>query len=322
MCGIAGWAGRVPAGSEVVRRMCEALRHRGPDDEGYLVEPGRVGLGFRRLSIIDLVGGNQPLFDERRSAAVTCNGEIYNFQAIRAELEARGHTFRTGSDAEAIVHLYEERGTACLDALRGMFAIALWDSARRRLLLARDRLGVKPLYWAPVEGGILYASEPAAILASGLVPARPDPAAIAQYLTLQYVPAPLSGFDGIHKLAPGEALTFEDGAVRIERYWALDYARKAAPATDEELLDELDELLREATRLRLIADVPVGAFLSGGIDSSLVVSYMAELESDTHTFSIDFPHARYSEGAHARRVAERYGTTHEEFVVEPEMVPI
>src|SRR4051812_16163463 len=191
MCGIAGWAGSVTADETVLRRMCDALAHRGPDDEGYWVERGRVGLGFRRLSIIDLECGNQPHFDESRTAAVTCNGEIYNFQAIRAELEARGHTLRTDSDVEPIVHLYEERGPACLDALRGMFAIALWDARARRLLLARDRLGVKPLYWAPVEGGILYASEPGAILASGLVAARPDPAALAQYLTLQYVPAPL-----------------------------------------------------------------------------------------------------------------------------------
>jgi asparagine synthase (glutamine-hydrolysing) len=321
MCGIAGWAGSVAADETVLRRMCDALAHRGPDDKGYWVQPGRVGLGFRRLAIIDLECGNQPHFDESRTAAVTCNGEIYNFQAIRAELEARGHTLRTESDVEPIVHLYEERGPACLDALRGMFAVALWDARAQRLLLARDRLGVKPLYWAPVEGGILYASEPGAILASGLVAARPDPAALAQYLTLQYVPAPLTGFAGIRKLAPGEMLIFEDGAARIERYWHLDHGRKAAPASDDERLDELDELMREATRLRLIADVPVGAFLSGGIDSSLVVSYMAELSSDTHTFSIDFEHDRYSEGAHARRVAALYGTTHEEFVVEPDMVP-
>jgi asparagine synthase (glutamine-hydrolysing) len=321
VCGIAGWAGSVAADEAVLRRMCQALRHRGPDDEGYHVEPGRVGLGFRRLSIIDLEWGNQPLFDEHHGTAVTCNGEIYNFQALRADLERRGHTFRTGSDVETIVHLHEERGTACLEALRGMFAIALWDPAEQRLLLARDRLGVKPLYWAPVPGGIVYGSEPAAILASGLVPARPDPAAIAQYLTLQYVPPPLTGFEGIRKLAPGELLTFHDGDVRVERWWRLDHAAKAPPRAEEELLDELDALLREATRLRLIADVPVGAFLSGGIDSSLVVSYMAELSDQAHTFSIDFGPKRYSEGAHARRVAELYGTAHEELLVEPDIVP-
>src|SRR3954452_11198378 len=320
MCGIAGWAGGIPASDEVERRMCEPLRHRGPDDEGYLIEPGRVGLGFRRLSIIDLATGNQPLFDERRAAAVTCNGEIYNFQGLRAELERRGHTFRTGSDVETIVHLYEDHGLRFVESLRGMFAIALYDDERRRLVLARDRLGVQPLYWAPVDDGILYASEPGGILASGLVDARPDPAALVQYLTLQYVPPPLTGFAGIFKLAPGEMLVFEDDEISISRYWELDHARKAMAGSDEERLEILDDLLREATRLRLIADVPVGAFLSGGIDSSLVVSYMAELSDRTHTFSIDSRHARYSEGAHARRVAELYGTTHEEFVVEPEMV--
>src|SRR4051812_31085652 len=197
--------------------MCGALTHRGPDDEGYLVRPGRVGLGFRRLSIIDLATGNQPLWDERRTVAVTCNGEIYNFQELRRGLEQRGHSFRTGSDVETIAHLYEERGDACLEELRGMFGIALWDDERDRLVLARDRLGVKPLYWARVDGGILYASEPRAILASGLLPARPDPEAIGEYLTLQYVPPPRSGFLGISKLAPGEMLVFEDGQPRVRR---------------------------------------------------------------------------------------------------------
>ncbi len=321
MCGIAGWVGDVAADEGVLRRMCDAIRHRGPDDEGYWIEPGRVGLGFRRLSIIDLQGGNQPLFNERRTAAVTCNGEIYNFQALRGELERRGHEFRSHSDAETIVHLYEDRGASCLNELCGMFAIALWDGEQQRLLLARDRLGVKPLYWAKVEGGILYASEPGAILASGLVPARPDPVAIAQYLTLQYVPPPRSGFEGISKLAPGEMLTFERSAVRIERYWQLDHATKAMPASHEERILELDEILKEATRLRMIADVSVGAFLSGGIDSSLVVSYMAQLSSQTHTFSIDFAHKSFSEGAHAKEVARIYGTRHEEFLVEPEILP-
>jgi len=321
MCGIAGWVGDVAADEHVLRRMCDAIRHRGPDDEDYWIEPGRVALGFRRLSIIDLRGGNQPLFNERRTAAVTCNGEIYNFQALRRDLERRGHVFRTGSDAETIVHLYEDHGARFLDELRGMFAIALWDGDAQRLLLARDRLGVKPLYWARVDGGILYGSEPGAILASGLVAARPDPTAIAQYLTLQYVPPPLSGFMGIGKLAPGEILTFERGEIRIERYWHLDYAAKAPPVRAEERVEELDALLKEATRLRMIADVPVGAFLSGGIDSSLVVSYMAELSSRTHTFSIDFKHDAYSEGAHAKEVARIYGTEHEEFLVEPDIVP-
>ena len=321
MCGIAGWAGSPDIDEGRLPAMCDALAHRGPDDDGFHVEPGRVGLGFRRLSIIDLQTGAQPLRSESGSVVATCNGEIYNFQALRRELEASGHRFATHSDCETIVHLYEERGLDFLQALRGMFAIALWDAQRARLVLARDRLGVKPLYWAPVPGGLVYASEPGAILASGLVAARPDPEAIAQYLTLQYVPPPRSGFAGIHKLAPGELLVYEDGEARVRRWWSLDHGAKAAPPSDEEALERLDAMLAEATRLRMIADVPVGAFLSGGIDSSLVVSYMAEQSSQVHTFSIDFPHARYSEGAHAKEVAAVYGSEHEEFLVEPDIVP-
>jgi asparagine synthase (glutamine-hydrolysing) len=320
MCGIAGWAGLPDTNDETLARMCERVAHRGPDDTGAHVEPGLVGLGFRRLSIIDLEGGHQPLRNEAGSVHVTCNGEIYNFQALQAGLEARGHRFATHSDCETIVHLYEEHGLDFLSHLRGMFAIALWDSGRRRLVLARDRLGVKPLYWAPVGEGVLYASEPGAILASGHLEPRADPEAIAQYLTLQYVPPPRTGFAGLNKLAPGEMLVLEDGRASVRRWWALDHTTKAE-ASDEEALERLDALMHEATRLRMIADVPVGAFLSGGIDSSLVVSYMAAQSSRVHTFSIDFPHARYSEGAHAKEVAQVYGTEHEEFLVEPDIVP-
>ena len=320
MCGIAGWAGSPDIDEGRLRAMCDALAHRGPDDDGFHVEPGRVGLGFRRLSIIDLQTGAQPLRNESGSVLGTCNGEIYNFQALRRELEAAGHRFATHSDCETIVHLYEQRGLDFLQGLRGMFAIALWDAERARLVLARDRLGVKPLYWAPAGDGIVYASEPGAILASGLIAPCPDPEAIAQYLTLQYVPPPRSGFAGIHKLAPGEMLVYEDGEATVRRWWSLEYRAKSAPS-EEEAIERVDAMLAEATRLRMIADVPVGAFLSGGIDSSLVVSYMAEQSSSVHTFSIDFPHARYSEAAHAKEVAGVYGTEHEEFLVEPAIVP-
>jgi asparagine synthase (glutamine-hydrolysing) len=320
MCGIAGWAGRPDIDDETLRRMCAAIAHRGPDDHRIHVDRDRVGLGFRRLSIIDLEGGAQPLASEDGAVVATCNGEIYNFQELRRGLEARGHRFATHSDCETIVHLYEERGLDFLKDLRGMFAIALWDSRRERLVLARDRLGVKPLYFTTEGGGVLYGSEPGAILGSGRITPRPDAEAIAQYLTLQYVPPPLSGLAGIHKLAPGEMLVFENGEANVRRWWSLDLATKD-PLDDDEALDRLDALMAEATRLRMIADVPVGAFLSGGIDSSLVVSYMAEQSSHVHTFSIDFPHARYSEGAHAKEVAQVYGTTHEEFLVEPDIVP-
>jgi asparagine synthase (glutamine-hydrolysing) len=302
-------------------RMCDALAHRGPDDCGELIEPGRAALGFRRLSVIDLRTGHQPITTEESQVHFTCNGEIYNFRRLRAELEGRGHRFRTASDSEVIGHLYEERGPNCLLDLQGMFAIALWDGKEQRLLLARDRLGVKPLYWAEVDGGILYASEPGAILASGLVEPRPDPRALLDYLTLQYVPAPRSGFAGIHKLAPGERLIYEGGAARAERYWELDYSGADA-CSDEEALERLDALLRQATRDRLVSDVPVGAFLSGGVDSSLVVSYMAEAGGRVKTFSIDFSEAGFSEAEHARRVAQIYGTDHEQHVLEPEIGPL
>lgn len=321
MCGIAGWAGDVGGDRETLRRMCDAIAHRGPDDAGDLVSPGEVALGFRRLAVIDLETGNQPIADEAENVHVTCNGEIYNFQRLRSELEGRGHRFRTASDSEVIAHLYEEQGPGCLAALEGMFAIALWDRKAQRLLLARDRLGVKPLYWAPVDGGILYASEPGAILASGLVDPEPDPQAILEYLTLQYVPPPRTGFAGIRKLAPGESLVYEAGEARIDSYWELDFSHTES-LCDEEALERLDALLAEATQERLVADVPIGAFLSGGVDSSLVVSYMAEAGSQVRTFSIDFPEAGFSEVEHARRVAQIYGTEHEDRVLEPAIVPL
>ncbi|MEK6276637.1 MAG: asparagine synthase (glutamine-hydrolyzing) [Actinomycetota bacterium] len=320
MCGLAGWAGDVEADADALRRMCEVLRHRGPDDEGFLHRPGRAFLGFRRLSVIDLHTGNQPILSEDGSIAVTCNGEIYNFRPLRDELLARGHTFRTGSDAEVVVHLYEELGVECLQRLTGMFAIAVWDERADRLMLAVDRMGVKPLYWAPLGGGLVYGSEPAAILASGLIDARPDPAAIMDFLAVQYVPAPLSGFEGIRKLAPGERLVFERGATRVEPWWSLPDGPRATGISEEEALEQVDECLREATRSRLVSDVPLGAFLSGGVDSSLVVSYMAELSDRVKTFSVDVPVHGYSEGEHSRAVARAFSTDHHELVVEPEMV--
>lgn len=321
MCGIAGWAGDVGAEHRVLQQMCEAIAYRGPDAAGELFVPGKAAIGFRRLAIIDLETGDQPIANEDSTVHVTCNGEIYNFRRLRGELQSRGHKFRSSSDTEVIAHLYEERGADCIDSLQGMFAIALWDQEAERLVLVRDRLGVKPLYWAPVGGGILYASEPGAILASGLLDPRPDPRALIEYLTLQYVPPPRSGFEGIRKLAPGERLIYEGGRARIERYWQLDFS-KPNLGSEEETLERLDSLLAEATRDRLVADVPLGAFLSGGIDSSLVVSYMAEASSQVKTFSIDFPEARFSEGEHARRVARLFGTEHEDRLMEPAIVPL
>jgi asparagine synthase (glutamine-hydrolysing) len=320
VCGLAGWAGRVDIDAPTLQRMCSTLVHRGPDAEGSHVEAGRVGLGFRRLSIVDLQTGEQPLYNEDRTIAVTCNGEIYNAPAHEPALRARGHRLSSGSDVEVVSHLYEEHGMAFLEQLHGMFAIALWDARSATLLLARDRMGVKPLYWARVPGGIVYGSDPRAILASGLIAPAPDLEALGQYLTLQYVPPPLSGFAGIRKLAPGEVLTFRDGVTEVTRWWRLSAAGVEVPRDPEEAIDRLDVLMREATVSRLRSDVPLGAFLSGGVDSSLVVAYMAAELPQVRTFSADFPVAAFSEGQHARRVAAVYGTDHEEFIVEPDIV--
>jgi asparagine synthase (glutamine-hydrolysing) len=318
MCGIAGWAGDVAVDAAALTRMTDAIHHRGPDSEGTHVEPGRCAIGFRRLSIIDLECGSQPLLSEDGRVVATCNGEIYNFAELRDELRARGHEFRTGSDCEVIPHAYEEWGLEFVDRLRGMFGIALWDGANERLVLVRDRLGKKPVYYAEVPGGLLYASEPASILAAGVVEPRPDPIAIGHFLALQYVPAPRTGFEGIAKLAPGEMLVYEGGESHVQRYWTLEH--EPEPISDEDALDQLESLVRESTNLRLVADVPLGAFLSGGIDSSIVVSFMAEAGGRTRTFAMDFAADAFSEGAHAKRVADLYGTEHETMLVEPDMV--
>jgi len=323
MCGIAGFAGRVSLDFDDVQSMCRAIAHRGPDDERIHLEPERVGLGFRRLSIIDITHGSQPLSSEDGGVLVTCNGEIYNFAVLREELAARGHRFDTGSDCEVIVHLWEDERQHLLERLRGMFAIALWDRASQTLMLARDRFGVKPLYWAEVPGGIIYGSEPSALLASALVEARPDPVAIAESLVLQYVPPPRTGFMGMQKLAPGERLLFHDGRVEVDRWWRPPAGQSNGKLMSAgEALERVDEAAREATTTRLVSEVPLGAFLSGGIDSSIVVSYMAESLGQVQTFSIDFAEGAFSEGTHARRVSEIYGTKHHEFVVEPNMVPL
>lgn len=322
MCGIAGIAGDAAEDEHRVRRMCDRLQHRGPDRDGFHFEPGRVALGFRRLSIIDLAGGDQPLSSEDGEVVVTCNGEIYNFRELREGLVARGHRFGSGSDVEVIAHLYEEDGVDCLHQLQGMFAIALWDRRRQALVLARDRLGVKPLYWAQVPGGLIYGSEPLALLASGLIQAAPDPRALVEYLTLQYVQAPRTGFAGMHKLAPGEVLEFRDGQPHVRRWWSLPVSSREPAMDVESAVRRTDELVGDATRSRLVADVPIGAFLSGGLDSSLVVSYMAEATAQVRTFSIDFGVAAFSEGEYARRVAAIYGTDHDEYVVEPDIIPL
>jgi asparagine synthase (glutamine-hydrolysing) len=324
MCGIAGILSLTP-GARVPREaldvMAAQLVHRGPDDAGQYVDPqGRCGFAFRRLSIIDVAGGHQPLCNEDRSVWVVFNGEIYNFPELRAELLYQGHRFATRTDTEVIVHLYEEHGEACFNELAGMFAIALWDERRGRLLLARDRFGKKPLTWAKHDGWLYFASEAKAILAVPGVPRAVDAQSLHRYLIFQYVPAPHSIYKGFQKLQPGHYL-----AVAAERpspgrqraYWRLD-----PPPFDGSYRDakaRLGELLTAAVKKRLIADVPLGAFLSGGMDSSIIVALMRELGvSPLRTFSIGFADRRYDETHYARLVARQFQTEHHEHVVTPQ----
>jgi asparagine synthase (glutamine-hydrolysing) len=296
--------------------MADALAHRGPDDAGIWTGPG-VGLAHRRLSIIDLSpAGRQPMPNEDQTVLVTYNGEIYNFEEIRAELERAGHRFRSRTDGEVLVHLYEERGVDMLARLEGMFAFALWDARRRRLLLARDRLGKKPLKFAELPGGgIAFASELKGLFASGLLEPSERLEDVHDYLTYGYVPAPGTGFVGVSKLPAAHRLIFEDGSARVERWWALDWSRKQLEPVHE-WRDAVRAEVRAAVRRRLISDVPLGAFLSGGIDSSIVVACMAEASSrPVETFSMGFEHEAYNELPHAKQVADRYGTRHHEFHV-------
>src|SRR3982750_2883179 len=279
MCGIAGrfnYDPLRPVDRDVLEAMTDAVSHRGPDAAGYHVAPG-IGLGHRRLSIIDLSTGDQPLSNEDGSVWTVFNGEIYNFAEVRRELIAHGHQFRTGSDTEVIVHGYEQWGASCVEKFRGMFAFAVWDAGARRLLLARDRVGVKPLYYAELPGrGIVFGSELKSLLEDPEVPRQWRPAASAAYPTLLYIPAPATIYQGIHKLEPGHVLIAEKGTVRTSRYWDLTFTGDGDARKESDYLEELDALLRESVALRQIADVPLGAFLSGGIDSSAVAAYMVE----------------------------------------------
>ena len=325
MCGITGrlnYQPDRPASAELIRRMNHVLRHRGPDDEGVFIR-NNVGLGQQRLAIIDTSErGHQPMCNEDGTIWITFNGEIYNHPELRAGLEARGHVFRSNSDTEAIVHLYEEKGVDCLRDLRGMFAFALWDSRCRRLVLARDRMGQKPLFYAEHDQGLLFASEIKAILQAEGFPRTLNPESLHHFLTYKYVPPPHTMFSGIWELPPAHFLVWEDTGYRVERYWSLSYADKLE-LSEEDTLERLDAILDEAVRIRLISDVPLGVFLSGGIDSSLVVAYMSRHSSEPiKTFSIGFTEAGYNELPFARAVAEQYKTDHHEFVVEADALSI
>ncbi len=326
MCGIAGALTIDPTGApdtQAVRRMCDAMVHRGPDDHGYL-SSGPCALGHRRLSIIDLrPEGAQPMTNEDDSIAVVVNGEIYNFQALRRDLEAKGHTFKSRSDSEVIVHLYEEEGVDFLDELRGMFALALWDGPRRRLVLARDRFGKKPLFYHADSSGLVFASELGPLAQSGRFERRPDIEAIDAFLSLQYVPSPSTAFEGVRKLPAGCRLICEDGRVgEPERYFQLRFDQPTTGSLPE-LTERLHEHVLDAVRVRMVSDVPLGAFLSGGLDSSLVVAMMAMQSSQpVKTFSVGFTSKDFSELPYAKMVSDRYGTDHHEIVVEPDMAAV
>ncbi len=330
MCGIAGVVDLQarPVESSLVRRLCNVLAHRGPDDEGYYIK-GPVALGQRRLAILDLAGGRQPMSNEDGTVWVTFNGEIYNFRELRPRLEGLGHRFATRSDTEAIVHAYEQYGPACVKELRGMFAFALWDQPRQTLLLARDRVGKKPLFYAEIDGQWAFASELQALLQHPGLTREVDWGALDDYLTYGYVPAPKTIFRGVHKLPPAHWLTLKlhpDGngglEVCVERYWQLAYDPKVR-LSEADAVDGLLEVLREAVRLRMVADVPLGALLSGGIDSSIVVALMSQLsDRPVKTFSIGFDDQEFNELPHARRVAERCGTEHHELIVRPKALEV
>jgi len=339
MCGITGaiWTDRaaeLPAG--VLARMTAVLRHRGPDDEGSYTSglkhealgqiPGNttpgVALGHRRLSIIDVAGGHQPLSNEDGSIWIVFNGEIYNHRDLRHRLEGAGHQFRTHCDTEAIVHLYEDEGLDFLQHLNGMFALAIWDGRRRQLVIARDRLGKKPLYYRHEPHRLLFASELKSLLEVPNLERRIDPQSLDEYLTYQYVPHPRTIFTGFSKLPPAHYGVFADGQFRVERYWHPEFDREIdRPLAD--YVDEVRELLTSSVRLRMEADVPLGAFLSGGVDSSLIVGLMQRMSRErVKTFSIGFPIPDFDESRHAQAVAERLGTEHHEFRVEPHAIDV
>lgn len=318
MCGIAGWANldsRTPppdGAKDLLHSMCERMVHRGPDSEGLLVTNG-VALGMRRLAIIDLVTGEQPVYNEDKSVAVVLNGEIYNYREIRQDLEKRGHSFRSQSDTEVLPHLYEEYADDMVHHLNGMFAFALWDSKQRRLLLARDRFGEKPLYWGVFDSTLLFASEPKVLLAHPAVKTSLNLQALRQYLSFDYIPAPLSIYQGINKLPAAQTLTLADGKIETRPYWSLSYETKQPVPTESEAAEHLRALLADSVRMRLVSDVPLGVLLSGGVDSSAVAALAVEASSDAvKTFSISFAESSFDESSYARAVAKFLGTDHHE----------
>src|SRR6185369_17174152 len=314
MCGITGWATldshALPpeGGKDLLHAMCERMVHRGPDSEGLFVTTG-AALGMRRLAIIDLVTGEQPVFNEDKSVAVVLNGEIYNYRELRDDLEKRGHSFRSASDTEVLPHLYEEYGDRMVNELNGMFAFALWDSRRRRMLIARDRFGEKPLYWGVFDKKLVFASEPKVLLAHPSVHPALNLQALRQYLSFDYVPAPLSIYKGINKLPAAHKLVLEDGRVDVDSYWQLNYQTKSPVPSEQDAAEQLRTLLADSVRMRLVSDVPLGVLLSGGVDSSAIAALAVRASSGAlTTSSISFAETSFDESAYARGVAKFLGT--------------
>src|SRR3954447_6439063 len=323
MCGIVGIVRNdgKPVDEALLARMNDAIRHRGPDEDGFYIN-GSTGLAMRRLAIIDLKCGQQPIHNADRSAWIVFNGEIYNYLELRAKLEKLGHTFYTNSDTEAIVHAYDQFGTDCPNHLRGMFAFAIWNERTQELFLARDRVGKKPLLYADVNGQLIFGSEFSALLLHPDISRDIEPEALDYYLSFMCIPAPLTAYRAIRKLEPGHWLRWRNGNIELQRYWQPDFTKKI-DISEKEAGERTVEILREAVRVRLMSEVPLGAFLSGGIDSSAVVALMSQESSErVKTFSIGFDEQDFSELHHARRIAEHVGAEHHEFIVRPDAVEV
>ncbi len=323
MCGITGWINLDKNSSNnhteaVLHSMCERIVHRGPNSEGIWMDD-TIALGMRRLSIIDLHTGNQPVYSEDKSIVVMMNGELYNYREVKADLEQRGHKFVTQTDTEIVPHLYQEYGDDFVDHINGMYAITLWDTRRKRLVIARDRYGEKPLYYGVFDGKLIYASEPKALLAHPSVNAELDAESLRQYLSFDYVPAPRSIYKGISKLPAAHIMTVENGEIITRRYWNLSFSKNGHTSSIERAASELRDLLSDAVRMRLVADVPLGILLSGGIDSSTVAAFATQHATETiKTFSIGFSEDSFDESRYARQVAAHLGTDHHEEILSAE----
>ncbi len=325
ICGLVDYTNSVNNGEEALLSMRDAMIHRGPDDGGLYMNKRGIfaGLGHRRLSIIDLSSaGKQPMANEDGSIQLVLNGEIYNFHELRERLKKSGHLFKSNTDTEVVVHLYEEHGRECVNLLRGMFAFAIWNDKKRTLFLARDRAGKKPLFYHYSDGKFSFASELSALMQSGIVKRAINYPAIHYYLTFGYIPAPLTIYDNVFKLPAAHSLVLDGKSLDIKKYWALDFSKKI-DISEEEAAKQVLELISDAVKVRLYSDVPLGAFLSGGIDSSVVVALMSKLSGKkVKTFSIGFEEGEYNELKYARLIAEKFGTEHHEFVVKPHAMDI